>query len=194
MHISRQHGSARCYCYARTQGNDCRQRSLSLTVYEKQFEDWITQIRLPDDVPAGQAKRPDVPNSPADERRRLENRLKRLLDAYTWGDLTADEYRAARDETKRLLEALPECRPTASIEKARDLISNVGQLWQYATDEDRNQLASQLVEKIVVCDGRIEEIVPRGDLAECLPPGTLSCSGGSDGIRTRDLSLDRAAC
>jgi len=183
IHIQRQHSDqARCICYARIQGKECQQRSVFLRYYEDQFTEWLTRIKLPDDADP-KVKTTDASRN--DERKRLENRLKRLLDAYTWGDLSEDEYRVARDETKRLLDTLPADQPRTDLSKLRSLISDLLWVWRHGTDEEQNVLAAQLIERIVVCDGRIVEIAPREELTELVPPASISYSGsysgGSDG-------------
>ena len=83
--------------------------------------------------------------------------------------------------------------------------------WALADQARRDQPARTTFEDVLVHDDRVVGVKPRAGLAryfelshaewlkEKTPGnsaggGTPCTPGGSDGIRTRDLSLDRAAC
>src|SRR5436305_3564735 len=91
-------------------------------------------------------------------------------------------------------------------------LKNVGVSWQEASHEQRNQLASTIFETLRVEGANIKGVTPRIEFTPLLVLNHLThlaqaaddslvqgscqqCSTyGSDGIRTRDLILDRDAC
>ena len=78
-------------------------------------------------------------------------------------------------------------------------LADVASAWTVATPEERNKLARQLFVSVVIRNRTAVAVVPRPDLRPFFVTITVKrdegeCTGGSDGIRTRDLSLDRAAC
>ena len=72
-------------------------------------------------------------------------------------------------------------------------LADLGQAWPVATPAERNRLARQLFSEAVIENRTLVAVKPRADLLPFFQ-GVNWCLGGSDGIRTRDLSLDRAAC
>jgi site-specific DNA recombinase len=207
-------GKTKVYCYRRGQGiaNHCKQHSTFLSVYEGQIEQYLSSIRLPEDYQQTiieSYKREDEQGPGFDKQRQdLENKLKRFKRLYAWGDLSEVEYREQRDQVRSELAALP---PTTSsrremLERLAAYLQDVGKAWRDATQEQRNRLARTLFEGIRVENHMIKGVTPH---IEFTPLLVLShhlnqnlhpeCQGGgrncgSDGIRTRDLGLDRAAC
>ena len=106
--------------------------------------------------------------------------------------------------------------------EAVDLLSNFNQYWQECENVGdvmvaRQQLISKIVERVFVYDDRVIGIALHGDFGVILDDATLApkdvldglnveikkgvyksefahTQSGSDGIRTRDLHLDRVAC
>jgi site-specific DNA recombinase len=206
-------GKAKIYCYRRGQGiaNDCKQSSTFLSVYENQVEQYLSSISLPEDyqqVVLEAYRREDEQSSGFDNARQdFENKLKRLKQLYTWGDLSTEEYRAQRDQLRGELAALPAATSSKkeTLERLALYLRNVGEAWRHASQEQRNRLAKTLFENIRVEDRTIKGVTPQIEFTPLLVLNHLNknlhpeCQGGgrkcgSDGIRTRDLGLDRAAC
>ena len=181
-------------------------------MYEEQVEQYLGSIALPEgyqDVILEAYRREDEQSEGFDSQRNdLENKLKRLKQLYAGGDLSPEEYQSQRDHLRKELAALPAA--TASkketIERLATYLQNVGQAWREANQEQRNRLAKTLFDNIRIEDRTIKGVTPQMEFTPLLVlsdhknknlhPG---CQGGgrkcgSDGIRTRGLSLDRAAC
>lgn len=82
------------------------------------------------------------------------------------------------------------------LERAAAFLGDVPAAWMAATDGQRNAPAWLLFREVRIKDDWVVAVGPQPSFA---PFFELDCqarrlSGGSDGIRTRDLSLDRAAC
>ena len=77
-------------------------------------------------------------------------------------------------------------------------LGNIADAWKQATQEQRNKLAKALFEEIWTEDSRVVAVKPHPELEPFFKLSykrharSLSC--GPDGIRTRDLCLDRAVC
>ncbi len=200
VNISAQHDTPRAYCYSRTQGLNCDQRSVPASLYEEQVSQWLGELVLPDDAVekalAQYAEDSKKVGKPENERKRLELRLERLKELYSWGDIDRSVYQRERDQIQQQLRTLaPERQRRHSVKKLVDFIKRISTVWSVATPVERNQLLGRIVEKIVVKDGQVIDIVPRPDLSFMMRACQLSSwTCGSDGIRTRGLSLDRAAC
>lgn len=111
---------------------------------------------------------------------RLAKRLAHLKDLYQLGDIARVEYLADRDRLVGLA----------------DPIGDVAKSWELATQEQRNRLARELFEATPIGNEKVVAMRPRPELIAffTLDRQARVCPGGSDGIRTRDLCLDRAAC
>jgi site-specific DNA recombinase len=206
-------GKAKLYCYRRGQGiaSDCKQRSTFLSIYESQVEQYLSSIRLPkeyQEIVLTAYGREDEEGPGFDKQRQdIENKLKRVKNLYTWGDLSSEEYRVQRDQLRSELVALPQATTTRgeTLERLASYLQNVGEAWRSATQEQRNKLAKTLFESIRIEDRTIKGVTPQIEFTPLLVLNHLNkdfhpeCQGGSrkcgsDRIRTGDLVLDRDAC
>jgi site-specific DNA recombinase len=207
-------GKVKPYCYRRAQGiaNDCKQHLTFLTTYESQVEQYLSGISLPQDyqqMVLAAYEREDEQGAGFDKQRLdLENKLKRLKNLYTWGDLSPEKYRSQRDQLQSELAALPQ--PISSkgeaIERLASYLQNIGEAWRNANQEQRNRLGKTLFESIRIEDRTIKGVTPHIEFTPLLVlnhlnqnPHLTECQGGgrkcgSDRIRTGDLVLDRDAC
>ena len=76
------------------------------------------------------------------------------------------------------------------------LLADAPQAWHQATGEERRQIAGFLFEEAWIKNEEVVASWPRPELEPffVLDRQSRGGTGGSDGIRTRDLCLDRAAC
>ena len=97
--------------------------------------------------------------------------------------------------------------PAAAVRRAAALLADLPAMWAAAEPAERNTLARTAFASVEFEDERIAAVIPQPDLVPYFvalnsqtpgdKPGARKGSAdgdGSDGIRTRDLSLDRAAC
>lgn len=131
------------------------------------------------------------------ERRDLDQRLTRLKELNKWGDIEQVAYQLERD---KLTEALASLRTaddqSAALERTAEYLADLPAAWEKATPAQRNELARVLFSEVVINDNRLAAVTPQADFAPffILDYQVRAGSSGSDGIRTRGLSLDRAAC
>lgn len=215
-------GRPRVYCYQRDQTAKCRQRSTFLEVYERQIAEHLALFSMPADYRQqildlyAQARRDG--DDRAARRAQVTRQLERLKDLYTMGDLERAAYLADRDRLSRELLLLDQADDSGRlIEECAKLLDDICASWEDASQEHRNQLARVLFSEVRIRDHEVTDLKPRPEfaaffqLAGCEPVGDdksegekmdgadtqhrpETLRGGSDGIRTRGLCLDRAAC
>ena len=198
-------GRRRARCAGRTQGNGCDEPSFYASVVEDQIADLLGRFAIPANHQARLLAAWRHDQSAAVDtvaaRLRLNHRLDRLKDLYLDGDLDRATYQARRATVSDELAALP-AGGNPEDDAGRRLsgfLADVGSAWRVASPAERNKLARELFGTVVVRNRTAVAVVPRPDLRPffallAVNPEPGSCNGGSDGIRTRDLSLDRAAC
>ncbi|MEA2582142.1 MAG: site-specific recombinase, partial [Thermomicrobiales bacterium] len=207
-------GRARVYCYQERQGVHCGQRSARLDGIEEQIAAYLATFQLPDDLVTTIISLYDQASAERDDtaRRRTEltGRLARIKELYTWGDMDRAEYRAERDRLESELAATQSTTDRAALmAHAAALLRSFPAAWATAPQEQRNDLAKMVFRSVEIKDDRVLAVVPQPEFAPFFVIGgnetgrsdgtdpacqDSTLAGGSDGIRTRGLSLDRAAC
>ena len=80
----------------------------------------------------------------------------------------------------------------------RGFLENVATAWEKVTNEQKNRLARQMFDVVWTNDEKVVAVRPRAELRPFFQVSEYcqekSLSGDPDGIRTRDLCLDRAVC
>lgn len=163
MSIYRESHTIRAYCAARKQGLPCEMQSCNVAIYEQQVEDWLGTLELPADAVTRTMALLDEEEKLAprqvDERKRIENRLKRIQDIYGWGDMTIQEYQAERDALRKQLAAIETVAPRReNLTILADRIRNPLKHWQDSTAEQRNDMMALLVRSIAVRNGEVMQI------------------------------------
>jgi hypothetical protein len=207
--LSHSTGRRRIRCAGRTQGNGCEEPSCYADIIEDQIGELLAGFAVPEvervRLLAAWRYYQSRDTDTAAERIRLRRRLARLKDLYLDGEMDRAEYQGERKAVSDMLAALPaESNPESDAgEQLAAFLADVASAWRVATPTERNKLARQLFQSVVVSNRTAVAVVPRPDLRpfffalprpEGVNPDGKECTGGSDGIRTRDLSLDRAAC
>jgi DNA invertase Pin-like site-specific DNA recombinase len=152
----------------------------------------------------------------------IEEAVKRVDFSWEKGFLTPEEYLEKRNQLLREIESLRPVDYDELIEAA-DLLQNFTSYWAACAEvekpaEARKQLLAKIVDRVFVYDDAVIAIALHGNYAVVLDTAGLApdevvekirsetkrgtndsvctpnAQSGSDGIRTRDLGLDRAAC
>jgi site-specific DNA recombinase len=202
-------GRRRVVCTGRTQGNGCDEASCYADIIEDQIGAALAEFAVPANergrLLAAWRHYQERDTSAVAERAKLQRRLARLKELYLDGDLEKAGYQAERKAIADKLAALPSEDDTGDDagERLASFMADVASAWTVATPAQRNKLARQLFATVVIHNRTAVAVVPRPDFRpfffalphlEAVNPDEKVCTGGSDGIRTRDLSLDRAAC
>ena len=92
-------------------------------------------------------------------RARAETKMVRAKELYLNGDLTGDEYDRRKREAQAELDALE---PVAApdLKRVAALLSDLGKVWDVATDEERKRLFQSMLERVVLRDGAIVVVQP----------------------------------
>ena len=193
----------RLICAKRQDTGECSAKSAALLPLETQIEAYLHAFKLPEDYREQMLAYCEDMDSDAGaktEIRSIEGELKRIKDLYRLGDMEYAEYLAERQLLQARLARLTvaQSRPD-HVGRMAHFLKNMALAWEAAGQEQKNRLAAELFEAVWVKDKLIQAVTPR---PEFIPFFDLVYSGcqtslqtyGPDGIRTRDLGLDRTAC
>jgi hypothetical protein len=136
-----------------------------------------------------------APRSP-DAMKQVQGRLERITDLYAMGHWTRDRYLEERGRLEALLAELSE-ELQSTTEPALPL-GGLVEGWRTNDPRTRHDLLAAFFDELDVLDGEIVAVAPRADrAAEAMALLEKAyeqyCPGSPGGIRTRDLSLERAA-
>ncbi len=212
----------RCLCRDRGYG-DCEQGYVMVNTVDEQVVEALARLVIPDNFKQRVEKAIQNQVEHAEANKRMEEirqAVERINFSWEKGFMTPDEYIEKRTQLQREIEAL---RPVAydDLMEAGDLLKNFTSYWEKCgtldnPDEARKQLITRIVDRVFVYDQRVIAIALHGNfgvildedlsipsevleqVAEEIKSGNItnsvSTQCGSDGIRTRDLCLDRAIC
>jgi DNA invertase Pin-like site-specific DNA recombinase len=174
-------------CAGRTRFHLCDAVAIRADVAEDQFARWIGSYRLPDDWRTAVA-RTSLDRVKVDERDRragADERLKRLRDLYSWGDIAEDEYRR---QTSEIRAAITVVRPgLAGLEAVAEALRDLGPAWRAADPDVQAAVPPLMLKSASVSKGRVSEWVVRAELRPLLElcvPGA-----GSPWSRAQDYTV-----
>ena len=121
----------------------------------------------------------------------LQARFKHIQELYVLGEIEREMYEAEKSRTEKCLEALTTTKYNANI--ALKGLSEQLRNWDRTLPIENKRLLQPLIEGVYIRGDAIVGLQPTpAFLPLVFQP--LSWNFGPDGIRTRDLGLDRAAC
>ncbi len=211
-------------CLAHDRGYEkCGQKATRVATIDGQLVAILSQLDIPDGFRerVEEAVQNRVENEASLQRMAEVQAIVERID-FSWeqGFLDKDEYLEKRRLLQQEMNALRPIDYDELIEAA-DLLENFCTYWNACAevdkpDEARYQLVSKIVDRVFVYNDQIIGVVLHGDFAVVLGENTTAPEGnsdaaewetisqglakflrsqcGSDGIRTRDLHLDRVAC
>jgi hypothetical protein len=120
-----------------------------------------------------------------DRRAGADERLKRLRDLYSWGDIAEDEYRR---QTSEIRAAITVVRPgLAGLEAVAEALRDLGPAWRAADPDVQAAVPPLMLKSASVSKGRVSEWVVRAELRPLLElcvPGA-----GSPWSRAQDYTV-----
>ena len=193
----------RMICSKRQDSGDCQTKSARIPYLESQMKDYFGALRVSQEYKDGMlalVRQPVVKDETTHELATIHSRLSRIKDLYAWGDLGREEYLAERQQLQAQAARLnPVEQKPDGIEIIAKFIEDLSLAWDSANDEQKNKLAVELFEAVWIENGEIVAVTPKTEVISFfdliyarLQKDTQT--GGSDGIRTRVLDLDRIAC
>lgn len=157
-------------CVGRVQLGLCDAPTRRADVIEASFAAWLGAARLEPDWRTRLAKmREEEPAAPNGAAQRIEQRLARIRDIYTWGDMTEAEYLRERDALRRELGQV-RAPASSSVEEVAAALSDLSALWSAGADQPAAKVvASRVLVKALVHPNRVEFVV-RSELEPLLKP------------------------
>jgi len=161
-------GRIRLNCATRLETRDCDQPGCLLGVYEEQLERYLAGFTLPDDYQQRildmyrqlQSAAEDAPQ----HRARIESRLERIKELYSWGDYSRDKYLAEKAELEAELSTLRPVKADAEmIERLASFLRDISLAWREAAQPQRNRLLKQLVEEVWIDGDRVVGVKARAE-------------------------------
>jgi site-specific DNA recombinase len=138
-------------------------------VAEGQFAEWLAEIQLPADWREA-IVRTSVQSIVADESdrvRRINERLARLRNLYSWGDIGESEYReqvaALRSEAAIMVKP-----DMGSLERMAAVLAELGAAWSRLPVDRQRELPGTILHAAVADNGEIVEWVVRAELRPLL--------------------------
>ncbi len=135
------------------------------------------------------------------QRRRLEGRLHRIRRSYEWGDKPEAEYLRERRQIKRDLSQFEQPHGSlALLDHLATYLKDLAAAWAVADQANRNRLARQVFNAVIVRNETVVAVMPRPELRaffalneEARHIGSLS--GDPDGIQglKTDFKVDIVA-
>jgi len=164
-----QNGKRRMFCYNRSKGWDCQQKSALLEVYECQIEKYLDNFHIPEDyqtrIMEAHKKLQNAYVDAQAERIRLIARLERIKKLYSWGDLKEEQYLKEKDDiTKQLQLLTPPEEKSKVLDQLAEFLRNVSKAWKEADQDQRNRFSHQLFQEIWVKDKQVVAVKPRPEL------------------------------
>jgi len=167
-------------CAGRYRFHVCDAPAIRADIAEEAFAGWIGSYQLPDDWRTAVA-RTSLDRMKVDERDRrkgAEDRLKRLRDLYSWGDIGEEEYRR---DTSEIRASMVVVRPgLAGLESVADVLRDLGPAWRSASPEAQAAIPPLMLKSASVADGAVSEWVVRAELRPllelCVPTGANAWS------------------
>ncbi len=159
-----QGGNGRRYyrCSKRAADGSCDAPSIRADAAEGTFARFLDVMRLPDDWREAWAQTHEPPVDTSG-RQKLEARLSKLRDLYSWGDIDADEYRGEKAAVAQQIALLARPAP-ASMEAVAKGLTRIGRHWLTAPTDQQARLASAMLTEAVVDDRHLVALVFRAEL------------------------------
>lgn len=155
-------------CVGRTVYHACDAPAIRADVAEEQFASWIGNYQLPADWRTAVA-RTSIDQTKGDERERkaaAEDRLKRLRNLYSWGDISEDEYRSQSADIRGEVTVI---RPGfAGLESVAEALRDLGPAWRHAAPEVQAAVPPLMLKSASVTDSAVSEWVVRAELRPLL--------------------------
>jgi site-specific DNA recombinase len=199
MHAASNRDGYRYYrCPSRIQQTDaCDQPTVRAELLEEQVADRFRQMVLPPDWRTRLNQALLCEGDKGAARRAAQESLTRVRELYLEGDLDRAEYERQRTIYRERLADLTDV-SFASIMATGFLVQHFSEIWDGPDDLNKKRLLQALLAAVTVRGDAPVGWRPNSAfyplLRHVLPQEGSLCHHGSDGIRTRDLRLDRPTC
>jgi site-specific DNA recombinase len=124
-------------------------------------EGWREQAEARAAAMQQQQQEPEAAKASKVSRRALQSQLERLKDLYKLGDIERPEYLRERDRIQAELAAIPTPKAAEASQRAIIALASFGDVWDIATVQERQALAREIIQRVIVTDAETIEVIPR---------------------------------
>jgi DNA invertase Pin-like site-specific DNA recombinase len=161
-------GYSRYYrCSARAGDHSCSAPFIRADEAEGAFAEWIGGLSLPADWREAIVATHEPDRGGEEKRRRVTERLTRLRNLYSWGELDEAEYRAESTRGKAELAEIVEP-SSSSMGELAERLRDLGDRWASAAAEQQTAVARLMLREIVVKDAAVVAFVARPEVRPLL--------------------------
>ncbi len=173
----------------------CDQLSVRADEIEDQVADYLNQVRLPDDWQTN-ARQWLGAEEAQNHTLLVQQRWARVKELFLRGDIGREEFEAEKQAVDSLKNWDLTNRKFDATMTAGEIVRNLAQSWARALPIEKKKLLRLMLSAVFVRGNALVAVQPTPALFPLMSRfvGDLYCSCGDDGIRTRGLCLDRAAC
>ena len=123
----------------------------------------------------------------------IEEHIKQITNLYLCREITLEDYEKTRNRETAQLETLREIKLDVTLPLTDSLKEKLSS-WHSTLPIDKKRQLRLVIETIWLQDNAIVALQPLPAFLPLFSQKQGSCKSDPDGIRTRDLGLDRAAC
>ncbi len=199
-------GRQRAQCQGRIQGRGCTARSMRTTAIDQQLGAVLNQFALgsgtQNQLLVAWQRHRSARTDTLVEKARIERGLERARTLYLDGDLDDAEYRLRKRDLTTQLASLPndELEEAQVGERLAAFLTNLAGAWEVATPAERNRIARELFDGVLIEEGVATAVRPRPELKaffvamepitsqendDAAPVGTGTASGDSVNVSTQ---------
>ncbi len=161
-------GFSRYYrCRTRAADRSCAAPFVRADGAEGAFVDWIGSLTLPPDWRDAIAETRQPAAEADTKRERLDERLARLRNLYTWGEMHEDEYRAEAARVHSELAEIAEPSPS-SMEEVAGALTDLARTWENASPDRQAAVARLMLKEIVTRNGEVAVFMARAEIKPLL--------------------------
>ncbi len=117
-----------------------------------------------------------------------------MQNLYVMGDITERQYKVQREELMSMMPEMDSPAPPVDLDRVIAIMRNLDDVWEEATDLEKQTIYSLLIEQVIVHQDNVLEVVPSTTLALIWDAATMAdskkwpthdfASSGVDGSRT----------
>jgi site-specific DNA recombinase len=161
----RLYGPRRVQCSGKRAGLECDEPTFKASMVEDQLVAHLSRFKIPaperTSLIAEWERAQTRQTDPKAARERLDREFKRLRELYLSGDIEAEEYRARKDSIAAQRAALSSDQRPGTGERLASYMADIAAAWEVATPSERNKIARELFDEVIVENKTAVAVVPR---------------------------------
>ena len=170
------------------QAGSCLTKFMRAEKIEAQVVSWLRSVLENIELPQGE-------NLSEDRVQHIRSRYNRVRQLYIIGEVDRSVYESEQQKYESEIHPLHEKTNSANMTSYREMKNKLSK-WQTLPNLEKRRLLQESTEAVYILESALIGVQPTISLFPLIQSSKLERVGncGPDGIRTRDLGLDRAAC